>query len=405
MHVIRPQIIENLSRTLARASAEQLRVSPRGGNTTTEKFLPPFDVDLNIDLTQMNHVLEYEPANLTISVEAGMTLAALQHALREHGQFLPLDPPQAERATIGGIIASNVSGPLRLRYGTVRDWLIGVRVVLADGSVVRGGGKVVKNVAGYDLPKLFVGSMGTLGVIAEATFKLAPWPPDRRTVLAQFETHTAAVNVLLPILRSVLLPSALEILSPPVRAEALRWAPLERYALLARFAGTAAAVNRQAREFEALCRPHTAIGPIVYDGLDEEQLWNRLRDLPITLTGDEGLLIEMRLLPSQLDEALTQVQSVAGEKAVDCAVFCRAAQSLWIAIRQVNTAALEMASQLREWISAHKGWLLIQRAPAALSAQLDRWGPPRNDFVIMQRLKGQFDPQNILNPGIFVGGI
>src|SRR5919202_6340096 len=124
MNVISPQIIENLSRTLARATAENLRVSPRGGNSTSEKFLPPFDVDLNIDLTQLNHVIEYEPANLTITVEAGMTLAALQNTLREHGQFLPLDPPQAERATVGGVIASNASGPLRLRYGTMRDWLI-----------------------------------------------------------------------------------------------------------------------------------------------------------------------------------------------------------------------------------------------------------------------------------------
>src|SRR5712692_6245180 len=144
MNVITPQIIENLSRTLARASAENLRVSPRGGNSAAEKFLPPFDADLNIDLTQLNHVIAYEPANLTITVEAGLTLAALQDVLRARGQFLPLDPPQADRATLGGIIASNASGPLRMRYGTLRDWLIGVTVVMADGRVVRGGGKVVK---------------------------------------------------------------------------------------------------------------------------------------------------------------------------------------------------------------------------------------------------------------------
>ncbi|TMC49588.1 MAG: FAD-binding oxidoreductase [Chloroflexi bacterium] len=164
MNVIAPQIVENLLRTLARASTENVRVSPRGGNSSEERFLCIPAADLYLDLRQLKRVVEYEPANLTVCVESGMTLAALQDILREHGQFLPVDPPQPERATVGGMIAANAFGPLRLRYGTVRDWLIGVRVALANGTLIHGGGKVVKNVAGYDLPKLFVGSFGTLGV-------------------------------------------------------------------------------------------------------------------------------------------------------------------------------------------------------------------------------------------------
>ncbi len=410
MNVITPQIIENLTRTLARASAERLRVSPRGGNSTSERFLPPTDFDLGIDLTRLNRVIAYEPANLTITVEAGMTLAALQNVLREHGQFLPLDPPYAERATLGGIIASNASGPLRMRYGTMRDWLIGVTVVMADGRVVRGGGKVVKNVAGYDLPKLFIGSLGTLGVIAETTFKLSPLPPFSRTLVAQFATHTAAVNVLLPMLRATFVPNALEILDPAA-AQTLPQVPNLRedsHLLVAQFAGNVAAVERQAREFETLCQQQHATQLTTIEGQDADALWQRVCDLTTMLGRNDATISEMRLLPSQLDEAMMQMRTLTSEANVACALLARAGRSLWSALIGDDAAVCKVTTKARTWISERKGYLIIQRTPSALKGQLDVWGvqsTTRADFAVMQALKTQFDPQNILNPGEFIGGL
>jgi glycolate oxidase FAD binding subunit len=405
LNVITPQIIDNLSRTLARASAETLRVSPRGGNSTADRFQPPLNVDLNIDLTQLNHILEYEPANLTVTVEAGMTLGALQKALAEHQQFLPLDPPQPSRATLGGIIATNSYGPMRLRYGTVRDWLIGARVVLADGTVVRGGGKVVKNVAGYDLPKLFVGSNGTLGVVAEATFKLCPLPPVSRTLVATDDGPSALRRLLAELLRWSPLPNAAEMLTPGVAPSVHPEVPAGRHLFLAQFAGSAATVERQMRDGASLCRDSGLMMGEPLAGEAEQAIWARVRELPAALGGADTLVVEMRLLPSQLDEALNELPGIAGRHAAECAAFTRAGQSVWAALHGDAGVMPTLVDAMRKWAGGRGGYLVVQRLPVSLKGIVDVWGPTRTDFQVMQRLKALFDPQDLLNRGSFVGGL
>lgn len=405
MNVITPQIVDNLPRTLARASAENLRVSPRGGNSSTDKALPPFDIDLNIDLTQLNHVIEYEPANLTISVEAGMTLAALQSTLQAHQQFLPLDPPQGTRATLGGIVASNAHGPLRFRYGTVRDWLIGVRVVLADGTLVRGGGRVVKNVAGYDLPKLFAGSMGTLGVIAEATFKLSPLPPASRTLIASGETAAELVKALQTLMRWTPLPNAVELLDPALASHVLEREPEAGYALVAQCAGAGAGVARQAADFEKACKESGLSVGAPVQAEDEAELWNKLRELPATLAVAEATLYELRLLPSQIEEALNKMRALATAHEVQGALFARAGQSVWGVLTGSDEGVARTIEMGRVWITAQRGYLVAQHVPPSLKDRISVWGPIRSDFGVMQRLKAQFDPHGIMNPGVFVGGL
>jgi glycolate oxidase FAD binding subunit len=405
VNIITPQIIDNLSRTLARATAENLRVSPRGGNSSVDKYLPPFDVDLNIDLTQLNHIVEYEPANLTITVEAGMTMGALQQALGEHGQFLPLDPPQPNRATIGGIIATNAHGPFRLRYGTVRDWLIGTRVVLADGTIVRGGGKVVKNVAGYDLPKLFVGSLGTLGVIAEATFKLSPLPKVSATLVAASDIPNPLRQLLSGLLRWAPLPTAAEMLAPSVAQSVLPGAPSEKHVFIAQFAGTTVTVERQMRDCAALCRDNGLTAGEPLSGEAEQSLWARVRELPAAVGGADALVAEFRLLPSQLDEALTDMPLMATRHDVECAVFTRAGQSVWAALQGPDSMMPVILDEMRAWAGLRQGYVVVQRLPLSLKATIDVWGPTRSDFTIMRKLKAQFDPLNLLNPGAFAGGL
>jgi len=405
LNVITPRIIDNLSRTLARASAENLRVSPRGGNSSTDKFQPPLDVDLNIDLTQLNDIIEYEPANLTVTVEAGITMGALQKALAEHQQFLPLDPPQPSRATLGGIIATNSYGPLRLRYGTVRDWLIGTRVVLADGTLVRGGGKVVKNVAGYDLPKLFVGSYGTLGVVAEATFKLSPLPPVSRTLVATADAPGALRHLLARLLHWTPLPNAAEMLMPGVAQSVHPDAPAGRHLFLAQVAGSMATVERQMRDGAALCRDNGLMVAEALAGDAQQAVWARVRDLPAALGDADSLIAEMRLLPSQLDEALSEIPGIAGRHEVECAAFTRAGQSVWAALHGDAGAMPMLVDVMRKWAGARGGYLVVQRLPVALKGLVDVWGQTRTDFQIMQSLKVQFDPRDLLNPGTFVGGL
>ncbi len=396
MNIIVPPMVDNLTRTLARASAEQLRVMSCGGNSFQERFLQAPDVDITIDMQKLARVLEYEPANLTVSVEAGMTLAGLQAVLHEHGQFLPLDPPQPERATIGGIIAANAHGPLRLRHGTVRDWLIGVRVALADGTLIRGGGKVVKNVAGYDLAKLFVGSCGTLGVIVEATFKLAPLPAFTRTLRVQFPTHTAALAAMLPMWHWPAPPAAMELLDPlAVQQES------DSYTLMLQLAGSPAALDRLSRDAEAVCREHDVLQVLRLEGSAEDAAWRRVRDLPATLSEGDITLLELRLPPSRLDEAISSTLAFAQQRHIDCTLFVRALQALWIALRADDANVIAFITQLRAWATERKGHLVVQRSPAILKEHVDVWGPGRADRILMLNLKAQFDPQNILNPGVF----
>ena len=184
--VVLPRSTHEIQEVLGYAADRELSVITAGGGTKLGIGNPPEGVDLILSTSRLDQVLEYEPADLTVTVEAGIRLAALQAKLAEHGQYFPLDPPYADRCTIGGITATNASGPSRLRFGSARDLVLGMRVVQSSGTVVKSGGKVVKNVAGYDLNKLYLGSFGTLGILTEISLKLQPLPEIERTVLLTF---------------------------------------------------------------------------------------------------------------------------------------------------------------------------------------------------------------------------
>ena len=237
-----PTTPEELAEALSRANDEGLAVAPCGGGTQLDLGNVPKRLDLLLATTGLNRVVEYEPADLTVTVEAGMRFSDLQALLAEQGQFLALDPAAEPEATIGGLIATNASGPLRFAYGTARDLVIGTRVANPDGTLTRAGGRVVKNVAGYDLNKLYVGSLGTLAVIVELSFKLAPIPPSLATVVGQFESSASARDAIGAILRSPLSPLAIELLAP--------------HTLVFRVGGYPQAVERQVRDLDQLIAAH-----------------------------------------------------------------------------------------------------------------------------------------------------
>ncbi|HET6317935.1 MAG TPA: FAD-binding oxidoreductase, partial [Chloroflexota bacterium] len=207
-----PDTAEELAQALRAADEAGQAVAPVGGGTQLELGMPPRRVDVALHTGGLNRIVEYEPADLTMTVEAGMQFRDLQAALGKHGQFLALDPAVEPHATIGGIIATNASGPLRFSYGSARDLVIGTRVANADGTVTRAGGRVVKNVAGYDLNKLHIGALGTLGIIVELSFKLAPIPPSLATVVGQFSTLQGVADAVGAVLHSPLSPLAIEVL-------------------------------------------------------------------------------------------------------------------------------------------------------------------------------------------------
>ncbi|MCS6963815.1 MAG: FAD-binding oxidoreductase [Thermoflexus sp.] len=402
--VRQPQTVEEVAEVLREAARSGWAVVPWGSGAHQGIGHAPTRYDLALDLTRLSRVLRHRPANLTIRVEAGMRLADLNAMLAEHGQWLPLDPPFGERATIGGILATGLSGPLRARYGSARDLLIGIRVALADGTLIQGGGEVVKNVAGYDLPKLFHGSLGTLGVMVEAAFKLWPRPKAEATWAFGFSRMEDALPLTLSMLRHPGFPLAVEVLN--ARAwEMLRGTlelpedPGARVWVLVRAGGWPAQVERIGRDAAA-----AASGAQVKDRLTEETaslLWSRIPDigfLPSPAPRD-GMSVRLGLLPSQLAEG-----AAALEAAEEIRVVWRAHGTLGLIYaegRGPMEALLQWADALRSFALAQGGHFTILGGPESAKRAMGLWAPLRPEAEVMRRIKAQLDPEGRLNPGRF----
>jgi glycolate oxidase FAD binding subunit len=333
----------------------------------------PSRYDIALRTTRLASVIEYEPADMTVTVEAGITFGALQALLAEHGQFLPIDAP--DDATVGGVLAANVSGPSRHAYGLPRDWLIGCRLVLADGTIIKGGGRVVKNVAGYDIPKLVVGSLGTLGVIAEATFKLAPLPPVQETLIVKCESIAEAARLVFAAdERSLALRTfAILSLSKDAPVEAAFW-----------LAGTSAAVERSRRELEQLSTTERG----------DDGWWQQQR--PIA----SATMLKASLLPSD-------VVSFCDHLAVSTTSLVAYPTTGLVDAALADAEPDESARRIHEsrrYVSDRGGSLVVTSAPVEVKLRIDVWGDV-DGIEVMRALKKQLDPKSTLNPGRFVSGI
>jgi glycolate oxidase FAD binding subunit len=332
-----------------------------------------------------------------------MTFARFQDALRERGQWLSLDPPDADRATLGGVIAANASGPRRHLYGTARDQLIGVTVVTADGSLVRGGGKVVKNVAGYDLPKLFVGSYGTLGIIVELTVRLRPVPEAERWVSVRFDRLKDAGAAVRAIMGSDLIPSAVELLDGDAsRAFAADGAPT----LVVGFDGLAEQVDWQCAELAGVTSPLGGHGVLpLPSGVSPGGFAARAS------LGAVAAIVRFSVLPTLVAELMEQGAGVARQRGLKTAWTSHAGVG-------VVTGALgspsdrpdlkAVASVLGEWRALARsggGHATLEWAPLAVKSEVPVWDDLGAASRLMLRIKAQLDPKNLLNPGRFVAGI
>ncbi len=402
-----PATVEEVAALLKVASERHLAVLPVGGGTDLELGQPPERYDLALCTLHLNTLLEHEAADLTCSVQAGMTLAALQERLATKGQFLALDPPNTERATIGGILAANASGPERLRYGAARDLVIGLRVVLADGTIARSGGKVVKNVAGYDLNKLYIGSLGTLGVIVEANFKLIPLPERQETLLVAFKGLTTAMETVVDLLGSVVTPTAIELLDAAAQQglpeQAVQMVQEPAYVLAIAFSGGAKAVARQLADAVATARRHAGSPHGTLEGTAHEAFWAAVR---AQQTGP--VVCKVSLLINDLAPFLAGAQAICQEQRLEVRTVAHAGSGVaYLQLRPPDAVERLAAAigQLRALALRGKGSLVITHAPTALKERVNVWGDARADLRLMAALKQKFDPANTLVKGRFVGGL
>ena len=400
-HVARPGSIEEVAALVADADRNDRAVIPWGGGTGQTYGYLPVRADIVLDLSaRLNRVVAHEPGDLTVTVQAGASLADVQKVLARAGQFLPLDPPGAldGTATVGGILATNAFGPSRAGYGTARDWLIGLTVIDAAGRVVKGGGKVVKNVTGYDLPKLHVGALGTLGVIVEATFKVAPVPETSLALVFRLPAPSDATAVFLQDLHAGPHPPALSVLHSGTLAQFAPPAPGECY-LFVVFHGMIEVVRA--------ARNHANDSAAVHG------------------------FAPASTLPPHLEKSLLAADAPAGSSRLRARLSgppARAyfqhdalrASPLWEWVRTYpgtgdTEAALKMGEDpdaartlLRAVAEVHHAHLALLKASPALrngAAEDTLWWPRPPSFPLMQRLKETLDPNNTLNPGRFVGRI
>jgi len=397
--IVRPASIEHVAAVLAIAWDENLTVVPRGAGTALLLGAPPSRVDVVLDLAGLDRVLEDNPDDLTVSVEAGVTAGALAERLAGRRQWLPVDPPGWRRRTLGGMTATAAAGPLRARYGTLRDLLLGVRFVQADGVVTWGGARVVKSVTGYDIPKLMVGSLGTLGVLCELTLRLQPMPDAEQTWLATFASVAAAQAFAARVVDSPLQPTRLELLNEA----ALRvcQVPSAPAGVAVAIGSAHPAVREQGEQIAVIASSERARVAAVGD-----DVWTRY---DAALTPAEGeVVLRIGSLPSRLADTVSVVERAlpASERAA-LITGCAALGTLRVAITGADPdTARRLVEDVRGFLAEFDGSVVIESAPTAVRASLDPWGPiDAASRGLMSAIKQEFDSRGVLNPGRFVGGL
>jgi glycolate dehydrogenase FAD-binding subunit len=382
--VVEPGSVQEISDVMKLAASEGLAVAPRGSGTKTHIGDPPRRLDLIVSTARMNEVLEHTPGDQIVRLEAGVKLEDLQEHVSGSDQMLAIDPPESG-ATIGGIVATNSSGPRRYRYGTIRDLIIGITVVLQDGTVAKAGGKVVKNVAGYDLSKLFTGSLGTLGIIANANFRLHPRPEAARTVAVEVAGPQQAQAAAQAIVHSQIEATAVE----------LHYGEDEKQlkVLLESIPGgidakteTAFFILKQFGEVRTLS--------------DEEA------DHPGHLTTAE-VVLKIGAPPADLAAVLESVFGAAERKGLGHPRITGHAGSGVTLVGfsgESEAGAAGFVEEMREIWVRRGGSVTLQRAPLTLKQRVSTWDNGGDYLGLIRRVKEKFDPRGGMNPGRFLGG-
>ncbi len=395
--VITPENELEVSRYFREFSENDLKVRIIGNASKINMGNPLIEPQRTISSALLAELVDYQPEDLTITVQAGMPFAQFQAILAEQGQMLPLDPPDMTRQTVGGIVATNRSGPRRLLYGTVRDLLIGCRFVLANGSVGHSGGRVVKNVAGYDLHKLFIGSFGTLGMLTEVTFKVVPQPQYVGVGQAQFDSVGKACQAARLCVRSNLMPAVLELIQEDI-------SPNSRCQLIFAAEGMRIAVDGQLAGLSEICQKAGANSvELLEDGSAALHTQTNLEN-DYNSPEVEGLQLKVATTLTGLPQAHTLLAEIGRESGGDGLVYSRAGSGIAGLLARPDLTKLEKINPLikkaRQAVSPDGGSLVIERAPLELWTQMDAWGAFGDADPSMRAVKIALDPKHLLNPGL-----
>ena len=392
--VCSPAATEQIAAALRVCAEAEAAVVSWGGGTAMGIGNRPRALDVVMRTSRLDSVIEHDAANLTATVQSGIALTALQDILKGRNQFLPFDPPHQARATIGGIVAANLNGPRRSCYGSVRDLVIGMKVALATGELIKAGGKVVKNVAGYDMCKLFVGSLGTLGIVTELTVRVAPIPETSATVVAAGGLPKV-LQFVEELSRSPLLPAAVALMN----SGALGVGQNDWQAAI-RCEGFAETVARHTSDTLAMAQRVGVDAEILGDHA-AGQLWNRVRDFPLST----GRLVYRVTVPrASVSESVRAIQDGNRSEFQPAILSDPLTGTLWIAEPERQTSPQRFADLLSLALRCG-GHAIIFAAPAEAKENIDVWGAPPPTLALMRAIKNQFDPKAVLNPGRFVGGI
>ncbi|HEV2489148.1 MAG TPA: FAD-binding oxidoreductase [Candidatus Acidoferrales bacterium] len=421
----RPGTANEVAELVKLAVAENLAVIPCGARTKLGIGMTPSRYDLAIDMARLDRVISHDPGDLTLSVESGIPNSKLASALAEHNQFLPLEVPFYDRATVGGTLSSGVDSPLRQLYGTPRDFVLGMEFVTGQGELAKSGGRVVKNVSGYDLHKLFLGAIGSLGIITRVNFRTFPLPQRTATILAAFRWANDAFEYNRAIQKSLLRPQAVEILSPAavsILGAAKRGKPLfaghdSAWWVAVAAAGNDSVIERCGRELSAIAQTADRDSLASFELLkndSQSRIWSAICELPAAIlrVSRQAAIFRVSCLPKTFAGLCEGSDGIANKFSLRIVQAFRGVGVAYIALlpAQENLGAMPQLKQACAAIldtSANwwKTGATIPWCPLEFKRDINVWGAPRQDFPLMQKVKQAFDPRSIFAPGRFAGGL
>jgi len=405
------------------ARAEKLALVACGHRTKLSAGMPPHRYDFAVDMTGLHEVAYYDPADLTLSVDAGIGLEQLAEVLARQNQFVPLAVPFFDECTVGGTIASGIASALRPGYGSARDFLLGAEFVNGTGALTKSGGRVVKNVTGYDLHKLLIGSLGTLAVITRLNFRTFPLPRGYGRLSVTFSSVESILRFRAMVAKSPLTPSSFEILDPEASQRLLEsrkdrtaappsWFAPELWHVFVGFEGTDPILRRYSSD---LAQYAEQCGAANWNLLDEARgkiIGKDLQEFPrfLASASPAATIFKLSALPV-LPPDILNLCAGAQRRAIPCCLFANNSGPLYFALQparldEVTIAALvEISAEVFEFASAHRGQASIPFCPSELKRHVNIWGPAREDANLMRRVKNAFDPDKIFAPGRFTAGI
>jgi len=403
-----PTTLDEISNALCKSNDAGQSVIPWGGGTRITIGNIPTSYDTALDLSEFTGDIEHEPGDMTVVANAGVTIGSLNALLGKEGQRLPFEVRNPATATVGGSIASNASGHRQSSTGGIRDWVIGMQIVLADGTVTKSGGRVVKNVQGYEMHRLHTGAFGTLGVVSQVAFKLLPTPPEQQSVIAWFDDQDSAQDVGLSLVNGLFNPEAISLIHGPIAEQVITEAgeastAEETWVLIIRLGGGVRSIERQVNEVVGASGASGATGYAVLSDIAANAAWAILEESE----SQSRTIIRMTARTSNALTASHEIPISDLEKDKRISTICDLGFGAMTVIADLTSDAesLSFINSTVQTITTHKGAYLIEKCPIDVKREMDIFSDVGNSINLMRRIKNQYDPNRTLNPGRFVGKI